>query len=94
MRRGGLQLTFPTTLYTGSSRFLSHLTKPLTSLLTDQSLNFSFEVFLCQEKIRKAINQERRSFVESETDASLTELPKDLRYASLYILAQELGASS
>ena len=68
------------------------MTKPLTSFLTNQSLSFSFEVLLCQKEIRKAIHQERRSFAKSEADAFLTELPEDLRYASL--LAQEKGASS
>ena len=91
MRLGGLQLSSPTTLHQ-EFEASKHLTQPLTLLLSDQSRNFSFEVLLCQEEIRKAIRQERRSFAKSEADALLTELPEDLRYASL--LAQEKGASS
>ena len=65
------------------------MTQPLTSLLTDHSLDSSFDILLCQQEIRKAICQERRSFAKSEADAFLMELPDDLRYPSLLAQGKE-----
>ena len=91
VRLGGLQLVSPTTLHR-EFEASQRLTQPLTSLLTDQSFSFSVDILLNQERIRKAIHQERKTHSKSEADALITELSEDLHHA--IVLAQEKGASS
>ena len=68
------------------------ITVPLTSLIVDQSSQFSVDVLLRQREAKLDVQQDRRSFFKSEAKSVLWELSGDLHLTIL--LAQEKGASS
>ena len=68
------------------------VTAPLTSLIVDQSSQFSNEVLLHQRVAKSDVQNDRRSSSNSEAKSILEELTSDLQLTVL--LAQEKGASS
>ena len=68
------------------------ITAPLTSLIVDQSSQFSVDVLLRQREAKLDVQQHRRYFSKSEANSVLGERTGDLHLAVL--LAQEQGASS
>ena len=64
----------------------------LTSLIVDQSSQFSDEVLFRQKEAKSDVQHDKKSFLNSEAKFVLGELIGDLRLAVL--LAQEKGASS
>ena len=91
-RLGGLNITSPSSLSREYDASLS-ITAPLTSLIVDQSSQFSVEVLLRQREAKSDVQHDRRSSSNFEAKSVLGELSGgDLQLAVL--LAQEKGASS
>ena len=90
VRLGGLNFASPTspTREYGAS---VNLSSPLSSLLLDQSPEFSMDVLISQERIRSIVCQNRRNSLNSTADTLMSELPKDLHH--VVSLAQEKGTS-